>query len=103
MGAQESRSFYANSNGTEIEKFCSDQCSNRTVTAFVALDCSESIDCEENGIYRNCICETLNITRWAIGLRFDFLAIDCSSKQNNKSRQSDFVFLSPEHMVYIFF
>ena len=69
MGAQESRSFYANSNGTEIEKFCSKQCWNRNVTAFVALDCGQNIECKNTGVYRNCICEVLNIKRWVIGLR----------------------------------
>ena len=42
MGAQESRSFYADSNGTKIEQFCFDKCLNRNVTAFVALDCPEN-------------------------------------------------------------
>merc|ERR1712233_70294 len=72
MGAQQSRAFVANSNGTELEKFCSLQCANRSVTAFVAyIPCDvESLlqKCESKGIYRNCICEELNIKRWAIAL-----------------------------------
>jgi hypothetical protein len=73
MGAQESKSFYASRNQTIEEKFCWGHCDKRKVAAYVVKDCVDltlsatNSNCEQ--IYRNCICQTVNIKNGVMALR----------------------------------